>query len=107
MSILYYLLHHRHLNSFPTRRSSDLHEYSNRGAGGFNLAERGVAAGRQKHTPTLSHRLLRASNWTDRKSTRLNSSHMSSSYAVCCLKKKIVIRTLTYASVILLGCFCA
>src|SRR5690242_20822893 len=26
--------------------------------------------------------------WTDRKSTRLNSSHMSISYAVFCLKKK-------------------
>jgi len=39
------------------------HDYSNRDAGGFNLAERGVAAGRQKHTLTLSHRLLRASNW--------------------------------------------
>src|SRR5699024_11766800 len=28
----------------------------------------------------------------DRKSTRLNSSHVSSSYAVFCLKKKIYIR---------------
>src|SRR5699024_11743142 len=27
--------------------------------------------------------------WTDRKSTRLNSSHVSISYAVFCLKKKI------------------
>src|SRR5699024_6528597 len=27
-------------------------------------------------------------NWLDRKSTRLNSSHVSSSYAVFCLKKK-------------------
>src|SRR5699024_12395322 len=27
-------------------------------------------------------------NWTDRKSTRLNSSHVSISYAVFCLKKK-------------------
>src|SRR5690242_21510032 len=31
------------------------------------------------------HRLVR---WGDRKSTRLNSSHMSISYAVFCLKKK-------------------
>src|SRR5699024_11508106 len=30
-----------------------------------------------------------ASRWGDRKSTRLNSSHVSSSYAVFCLKKKI------------------
>src|SRR6266480_1180876 len=29
-----------------------------------------------------------ASWWKDRKSTRLNSSHMSISYAVFCLKKK-------------------
>src|SRR4051812_49730281 len=28
------------------------------------------------------------SGWADRKSTRLNSSHMSISYAVFCLKKK-------------------
>src|SRR5437667_5844540 len=27
--------------------------------------------------------------WTDRKSTRLNSSHITTSYAVFCLKKKI------------------
>src|SRR3712207_7832732 len=27
-------------------------------------------------------------NWTDRKSTRLNSSHANISYAVFCLKKK-------------------
>src|SRR6202040_4358558 len=29
-----------------------------------------------------------ATSWTDRKSTRLNSSHPSISYAVFCLKKK-------------------
>src|SRR5438477_4776378 len=29
----------------------------------------------------------------DRKSTRLNSSHMSTSYAVFCLKKKMITRT--------------
>src|SRR5690242_21308866 len=34
----------------------------------------------------------------DRKSTRLNSSHMSISYAVFCLKKKIKIYTLTITS---------
>src|SRR5690242_7288983 len=32
--------------------------------------------------------LLRGQVWEDRKSTRLNSSHMSISYAVFCLKKK-------------------
>src|SRR5207253_6233367 len=30
----------------------------------------------------------RASSWLDRKSTRLNSSHVAISYAVFCLKKK-------------------
>src|SRR5205807_10050469 len=30
----------------------------------------------------------RAEGWTDRKSTRLNSSHLVISYAVFCLKKK-------------------
>src|SRR5438477_2728577 len=30
----------------------------------------------------------RIAEWKDRKSTRLNSSHMSTSYAVFCLKKK-------------------
>src|SRR5689334_24673725 len=31
-----------------------------------------------------------ATAWSDRKSTRLNSSHSSSSYAVFCLKKKTI-----------------
>src|ERR1035438_10664417 len=37
--------------------------------------------------------------WTglpDRKSTRLNSSHLGISYAVFCLKKKIVSKTTTF-----------
>src|SRR5207249_6824771 len=33
-----------------------------------------------------------AAVWRDRKSTRLNSSHVSSSYAVFCLKKKKLAR---------------
>src|SRR5438874_11699498 len=32
--------------------------------------------------------LPRMANWLDRKSTRLNSSHVEISYAVFCLKKK-------------------
>src|SRR5690625_5828649 len=31
-------------------------------------------------------------SWTDRKSTRLNSSHVAISYAVFCLKKKNILR---------------
>src|SRR5438876_5353491 len=44
-------------------------------------------------TPRLPHvgrgiGRLRQTHWRDRKSTRLNSSHPSISYAVFCLKKK-------------------
>src|SRR6266436_7113298 len=35
-----------------------------------------------------------AASWPDRKSTRLNSSHGYTSYAVFCLKKKIEVRPL-------------
>src|SRR3712207_7148184 len=38
---------------------------------------------------TDSHRLVRTED-EDRKSTRLNSSHANISYAVFCLKKKII-----------------
>src|SRR5690242_21131965 len=38
--------------------------------------------------PGLEHARQQAADAEDRKSTRLNSSHMSISYAVFCLKKK-------------------
>src|SRR5438067_9922964 len=38
--------------------------------------------------PHWSALLSSARSWVDRKSTRLNSSHVSISYAVFCLKKK-------------------
>src|SRR5690606_40636820 len=86
------------LHSFPTRRSSDLlktkcsllphrrccphHElYGIQGAGGqignsidtrADLEGAGIVGEEER----------------DRKSTRLNSSHVKTSYAVCCLKKK-------------------
>src|SRR5438477_2923204 len=75
---------------FPTRRSSD-------------LADRHAAAGGSPGRPARSkerlfnrHDAVRRrlgsadadADLRDRKSTRLNSSHMSSSYAVFCLKKK-------------------
>src|SRR5580698_4663179 len=65
---------HRDLHSFPTRRSSDpglcaRRRQRYRGLPADALVHRADAAGR------------------DRKSTRLNSSHMSISYAVFCLKK--------------------
>src|SRR5690242_21233157 len=36
----------------------------------------------------VQNAIQRAYGLRDRNSTRLNSSHMSNSYAVCCLKKK-------------------
>src|SRR5690242_21092549 len=61
---------------FPTRRSSDLFEY-----GRVPGLEHVYAAGDVTARPLKQGGL-------DRKSTRLNSSHMSISYAVFCLKKK-------------------
>src|SRR5699024_12639301 len=65
---------HRDLHSFPTRRSSDLHDL-----GGHRLD---IVQG------PLFQGL--GQDGVDRKSTRLNSSHVSISYAVFCLKKKII-----------------
>src|SRR5438067_9346708 len=76
------------LHSFPTRRSSDLHpsqlyEALCEGLLLFLLLlvaeRRGV-----RHRPGIVSGLF----LIDRKSTRLNSSHVSISYAVFCLKKK-------------------
>src|SRR5436305_5822685 len=63
---------HRHLHSFPTRRSSDLADILHC----LQLNNRG--------RPTRS---VNAVDVRDRKSTRLNSSHVRISYAVFCLKK--------------------
>src|SRR5262245_65378523 len=46
---------------------------------------------RRQHLPAFLVDAVRpaaASEWLDRKSTRLNSSHLGISYAVFCLKKK-------------------
>src|SRR5690349_22692738 len=62
------------LHSFPTRRSSDLRTSSSRWSSRWTWsspAARGI----------------------DRKSTRLNSSHVEISYAVFCLKKKTQTQT--------------
>src|SRR5947199_3500755 len=37
---------------------------------------------------TATYQMVQALGWEDRKSTRLNSSHLGISYAVFCLKKK-------------------
>src|SRR5690242_21767278 len=48
---------------------------------------RSAPAGARAHQQRVAHRHAREQP-PDRKSTRLNSSHMSISYAVFCLKKK-------------------
>src|SRR5690606_41526988 len=91
----------RHLHSFPTRRSSDLGS----GPGGYvaaiRCAQLGMKTALIEKYNTLggtclnvgcipSKALLDSSEnyHKDRKSTRLNSSHVKISYAVFCLKKK-------------------
>src|SRR5207249_10813964 len=96
----------RHLHSFPTRRSSDLSQGAVRSQPG--LLPRTIAGGVGCGVDRRSYRHLLVLRTTDpagtsgavelvrsrplaerdRKSTRLNSSHVSISYAVFCLKKK-------------------
>src|SRR5699024_12378378 len=82
----------RHLHSFPTRRSSDLPEIQRRS---MEIMEKAICL-----ADDLGIRVIQLAGYDvyyekespqtrDRKSTRLNSSHVSISYAVFCLKKKI------------------
>src|SRR5205807_8985862 len=81
-------VHHLHPHSFPTRRSSDLgradHVFRDRFSDRHALRPDGRAAGAQSRGAADD-----APVGGDRKSTRLNSSHLVISYAVFCLKKKI------------------
>src|SRR5690606_40937504 len=96
-----------HLPSFPTRRSSDLHVEEPRAEPLAGLALEDEPAGRAgrrhlepateeptaaahrtaTHQPPAQHRRALGRPGQDRKSTRLNSSHVKISYAVFCLKK--------------------
>src|SRR5205814_10385366 len=96
LCFVYYYDSHRVLRSFPTRRSSDLfskrlpnlaalplranHRVADLALVGFgelrHVRERAVDAEARERVRV------------DRKSTRLNSSHLGISYAVFCLKKK-------------------
>src|SRR5206468_11762850 len=83
---------HSNLHSFPTRRSSDLSSHALIGGyAGAAVAKSGfsaiIAGG---WTKTLIFIVVQppAMIAEDRKSTRLNSSHDQTSYAVFCLKKK-------------------
>src|SRR5699024_11474144 len=83
-------------DALPILRGSTGHLRGEAGAGGSRLAGgRGVDAaapgpGRTGGRPGPAGRGggARACSRLDRKSTRLNSSHVSISYAVFCLKKK-------------------
>src|SRR2546426_3768634 len=67
---------------FPTRRSSDLVcACDSRSKGLPAELPSGKSLQRKRGTPQCS-------TMSDRKSTRLNSSHLVISYAVFCLKKK-------------------
>src|SRR5690349_22886138 len=81
---------HQAFQSFPTRRSSDLLRlalHRRRHRRRVHRAGLGVAR-RARDGPEV-----RAG---DRKSTRLNSSHVEISYAVFCLKKKMTELTAIY-----------
>src|SRR5205807_7600939 len=92
--------HPRALPSFPTRRSSDLtrpappkeRPRTTRRATTCCNGCSGERAGDERRghvrVPTALARDDRGCGRRDRKSTRLNSSHLVISYAVFCLKKK-------------------
>src|SRR5207245_6077694 len=88
-----------HLTPFPTRRSSDLDARAREAARGRvlgilrvpGLPERLADDGGARPLRRLDAQVIREREECrelDRKSTRLNSSHGSISYAVFCLKKK-------------------
>src|SRR5690606_41732606 len=86
---------HRDLHSFPTRRSSDLggdrHVHAVADEHGRARERRQVQAPALDRAVQLLRQPLggeRRRRREDRKSTRLNSSHVKISYAVFCLKKK-------------------
>src|SRR5690606_39959360 len=91
---------HLHLHSFPTRRSSDLEYAVERLTGAAQTLDAGTRSRARALCAAQLAALHFAVNdhpagtaWArqalaDRKSTRLNSSHVKISYAVFCLKKK-------------------
>src|SRR5699024_11842757 len=94
--------YHPYLHSFPTRRSSDLdrdrhsnNRNSNNRQDEYDVSKEAadrivdeVAEIERAYVLTTKNNAYVAAELEDRKSTRLNSSHVSISYAVFCLKKK-------------------
>src|SRR5205807_7144802 len=95
----------RHLHSFPTRRSSDLslHDWDDAkmrdrcqqlvatrlsSQQTIGLIDDSSSPKRGSKTPGVQRQWCGHLGKVDRKSTRLNSSHLVISYAVFCLKKK-------------------
>src|SRR5699024_11394613 len=92
---------HQNLHSFPTRRSSDLKngdvdefityylaDLAKNLSGLIVVCNGKLSDQGRKAFEQFTDQILVRENKGDRKSTRLNSSHVSISYAVFCLKKK-------------------
>src|SRR5699024_12316260 len=82
---------HRAFHPFPARRSSDLAMTPFSALCGFRTPRRAavILQGLETVLTDRLHALLEPVGQDgDRKSTRLNSSHVSISYAVFCLQKK-------------------
>src|SRR5690606_42077100 len=93
-----------YLHPFPTRRSSDLDQaeqpedlgplIGDQHEGAVDIKRENDHGGREiadaedKHRFLVARRVPAAAH-LDRKSTRLNSSHVKISYAVFCLKQKV------------------
>src|SRR5205814_9886152 len=78
----------------PLRRRRSVGRSScSRSSGGAQANQTGASIDRNRRpanekSRSRAHRRLRRNGCEDRKSTRLNSSHLGISYAVFCLKKK-------------------
>src|SRR5688500_19534371 len=86
---------HLYLHSFPTRRSSDLFRRAasdgragSRPREGWDRRRRRTRGATRRSSAARLSETPRRTRRRDRKSTRLNSSHLVTSYAVFCLKKK-------------------
>src|SRR5699024_12346041 len=79
---------HLHLHSFPTRRSSDLLTESLKIICNHIKCLQCDCSITDFKTIDIAIYYIDGLKIRDRKSTRLNSSHVSISYAVFCLKKK-------------------